>query len=98
MAADVSKIIRTVSHFYKVPESKLLSLRRGRENEPRDVSIYLIRILRGEKLLTIGKIFNLQKHSSVSSVLERTRKRFQSDRDFRNRVNKIKIQIYKKGQ
>ncbi len=86
LAPEIETITKTVGDFYKAAESELKLLRRGRENEARDVAIYLIRILRGEKLLTIGEKFNLGKHSSVSSVIERTRKRVRKDRNFRKKL------------
>ena len=75
--------------FYKTDEEQLLSVKRGKENEPRNVAIYLMRNLRGELLINIGTEFNLTKHSSVSSVIERTGKRLQKDRNFRKRIKKM---------
>ncbi len=43
LAPDIDKIIKKVSNFYEVEESELIYLRRGRENEARDVAIFLIR-------------------------------------------------------
>jgi chromosomal replication initiation ATPase DnaA len=61
------------------------------------VTIYLIRKLRGETLITIGSEFKLNRHSSVSSVIERTGKRLQKDRKFKKRIEKIN-KILIKGQ
>ena len=68
---------------------------RGTENEPRDVTIYLIRNLCGVPLLKIGIEFNLKKHSSVSSVIELTQNRLDKDRQFRKRVEKQKDMLIK---
>ena len=78
-----------ICHFYQIDEGRLLSVRRGTENEPRNVAIYMMRFLCGEQLLTIGTEFNLRKHSSVSSVLERTQKRLHKDHRFRKRLKRL---------
>jgi len=79
----------------KINEEQLFSVKRGTENEPRNVAIYLMRSLRDETLIKIGSEFNLIRYSSVSSVIERTKKRLQKDRKFRKRIEKIKALIVK---
>jgi len=95
LAPDRKNIIETVCRFYKTDEEQLLSVKRGTENEPRNVAIYLMRNLRGEPLINIGTEFNLTKHSSVSSVIERLGKRLQKDRNFRKRIEKMKDLLIK---
>jgi chromosomal replication initiation ATPase DnaA len=56
---------------------------------------YLNRNLCGVPLLKIGIEFNLKKHSSVSSVLERTQNRLYKDRQFRKRVEELKGMLIK---
>ena len=97
LAPSIDKIKEVVCRFYHIDEGSLLSARRGTENEPRNVTIYLMRFLCGEPLLTIGTEFNLKKHSSVSSVLERTQKRLNKDHRFRNRLKRLEG-IIRKGQ
>ncbi|MBW1678651.1 MAG: transposase, partial [Deltaproteobacteria bacterium] len=94
---DISRIKETVCRIYKIGEKDLIVAKRGTENEPRNVAIYLMRSLRGEPLLSIGSEFNLNRHSSVSSVLERTRKRLKEDRKFQKRIEKIE-EMLAKGQ
>jgi len=79
----------------KINEEQLFSVKRGTENEPRIVAIYLMRILRVETLIKIGSEFNLIRYSSVSSVIERSKKRHKKDRKFRKRIEKIKVLIVK---
>jgi len=52
---------------------------------------------RGQELMSIGSEFNLNNFSSVSSVVERVRKRRKGDRKFRVRVKKVE-EILEKGQ
>lgn len=97
LAPDKNLIKETVCRIYKIKEEGLIIARRGVENEPRNVAIYLMRYLRGEPLLVIGSEFNLNRHSSVSSVLERIRKRLKEDRGFHKRFETIEG-ILTKGQ
>lgn len=45
--------------------------------------------------LKIGALFNLKKHSSVSSAVERIKSRLGKDRKFQKRFDKINNMIYK---
>ncbi len=90
-----NKITETVCRFYSIEKKDLYHVKRGQENEPRNVTIYLLRKLKGERLLEIGKKFSLIKHSSTSSVLERVRLRLKVERNFRKRLEKIEDMIHK---
>ena len=94
---STATIKEIVCRFYQIGPMQLLVTKRGTENEPRNVAIYLIRNLCGVPLLTIGVEFNLKKHSSVSSVIERTQNRVKTDRQFRKRVEVLK-RLSIKGQ
>ena len=99
LAPDMSWIKEVVCRVYTIEEKDLMVAKRGTENEPRNVAMYLMRFLRGEPLLSIGSHFNLNRHSSVSSVLERTRKRLKDDHRFKRRIEKIeKLITENKGQ
>ena len=82
-------IKQTVCSFYHVHESALTVSRRGFFNEPRNVSIYLIRRLRRDGLQEIGRQFQMHKYSSVSSVIERIKNEISTKRDLGNRVDRI---------
>ncbi len=56
-----------------------------------------MRSLRGEPLLKIGSEFKLNKHSSVSSIIERTKQKLQKDKKFKKRIEKIS-KLLIKGQ
>jgi len=43
----------------------------GLSNQPGNVAIYLLRTLRGDTLGEIGREFNMNRYSSVSSVVQR---------------------------
>jgi REP-associated tyrosine transposase len=92
---DADRIIAFVCDHYKVEIGELFTSKRGTFNEPRCAAIFLIRRLRHDKLKDIGNIFNLDKYSSVSSILERMKSRMKHDRKLRNRIQKLETQIRK---
>lgn len=95
LAPDSETMIETVCRFYKIHRDKLFTVKRGIENEPRDVAIYLMRTIRAELLLKIGGLFHLKKHSSVSSAVERIKTRLGKDRKFRKQFDRISDMVYK---
>ena len=95
LAPDLERIISEVSRYYKIKSSSLTVVRRGIENEPRDVAIYLIRAMRAEPLIRIGVRFGLNRYSSVSSVVMRVKEKMQKDRKFNARLSDIEINILK---
>ncbi len=90
MAPEADKIMAVVCTNYKVSISDLRISKRGQLNEPRNVTMYLIRYLRGDTLSTICKEFGLKKDSSAGSIVDRVKKQILKDRQFRNKVARIK--------
>ena len=95
LSPEAERIKEDVCKSYGVVMDDLLRSRRGILNEPRNVAIYLLRILRGDNLEEIGRHFNINRFSSVSSVVERTRGKISKHRRLRKRVEEIKIAINK---
>ena len=95
LAPDLDTIISEVSRYYKVRPSKLKAVRRGMENEPRDVAIYLIRSMRAEPLMRVGANFGLNQYSSVSSAVTRVKAKLQKDRKLKDRLEHIENNILK---
>jgi REP element-mobilizing transposase RayT len=89
------KILSVVCNHYKVDRNQLYLTKRGSFNEPRCAAIYLIRKLRHDTLVEIGKIFNLDKYSSVSSIIERMKSRMKSDQKLRTRIQKLEKKLRK---
>ena len=71
--------------------------RRGILNEPRNIAVYLLRQIRGEKLKKIGELFNIKAYSTVSSILRRVSKLKKDDRKIKKQIVKIQDSI-NKGQ
>ena len=58
-------------------------------NEPRNVAVFLVRRLRGEKLEAIGRQFGIAKYSSMSSAIEKMKREISANRKLRLRVKEI---------
>ena len=86
LSPDIDQIKKTVCSHYQIKDQYLLQSKRGVINEPRNVAIYLTRRLRGDSLNQIGKHYGINKYSSVSSVILRTKKLINEDRNLRNRI------------
>jgi REP-associated tyrosine transposase len=97
LAPDRPTIINAVCGFYKADEKDIAPVRRGVQNEPRDVAIYLLRTICGEPLMRIGQAFGMTQYSSVSSAVERIKKKRQNDSRFQKRLKEV-IESVNKGQ
>jgi chromosomal replication initiation ATPase DnaA len=95
LAPDMETIISEVSRYYEIKPSALKAVRRGIENEPRDVAIYLIRSMRTEPLMRVGADFGLNRYSSVSSGVMRVKMKLQKGRKFKDRLEYIANNIFK---
>jgi len=95
---EVDAIREAVCRAYKVAKGSLLKSRRGMANEPRNVAVYLSRQLRGDRLIKIGQDYNFAKYSSVSTIIERTKKQVGLDKEFKKRVEKLEAIIRSKSQ
>jgi hypothetical protein len=95
LAPDSETIISEVSRYYEIKPAILKAVRRGVENEARDVAIHLIRSMRAEPLMRIGAVFGLNRHSSVSSAVMRIKRKLQKDKTFKSRLEYIENKILK---
>ena len=67
---------------------------RAHFNEPRNVAIYLLRRLRRDSLSEIGRVFQIDKYSSVSSIIERLKLRIGADPQLKKRIEDLKDRMY----
>ena len=93
--ADPEPIKETVRELHGIDEADLLRSRRGVFNEPRNVAIYLARRLRGDSLSEIGDQFQMNKYSSVSSVIERVKAPLVRDRRLKDTVQTLVLRLSK---
>ena len=95
LAPDPYQIQKVVCEYYGIDKGELLSSRRGIFNEPRNIAIYLTRRLRGDTLKQIGVYYQLNKYSSVSSIIERMNEAIAKDKKLRNRIGKLISTVHK---
>jgi hypothetical protein len=93
LAPEREKIKRVVCKTYHVREEDLLKSKRGIFNEPRNVAIYLTRRLRGEGLDEICREFHMKRYSSASSAIGRVRVQVSKDRQFKKRIEKLRLML-----
>ena len=63
----------------------------------KNVAIFLIRRLRGERLEEIRRQFGITKYSSVSSAIEKMKREISADRRLKTRVKNIEKNIIKQS-
>lgn len=93
LAPDSEKIGGAVCRSYDINEEDLAFSKRGMTNEPRNIAIYLMRDLMANKLEEIGREFGINNYSSVSTIIERTKQKAATDRKFRKRIEKLKLDL-----
>jgi chromosomal replication initiation ATPase DnaA len=54
------------------------------------MAVYLLRYLRGDSLSAIGKVFDIDSYSTVSSIIERLKTRMQTEKKLLRKVEVIK--------
>lgn len=89
LAPDTARIKEAVCRFYEVKENDLHIVKRGQENEARDVAMYLMRALNGERLVEIAEEFKLNGYSSVSNAHRRIKEKLRNNYKFRKRYADI---------
>ena len=95
LAPDKEIIKGLVCERYGIGEDELYKSKRGVFNEPRNVAVYLIRVLRCEGLEEIGRDFDMTRYSSVSSVIERVKNQILKDRKFKKRLDAFRAELTK---
>ena len=80
LAPDAEKVISAVCDSYRITRNELLASKRGTENLPRDVAIYLVRHLCRMTLPCVGREFGVTNYSTVSSVVQRVKARTVRDK------------------
>jgi hypothetical protein len=72
---------------------ELLISRRGYFNEPRNVAIYVIRHIRGDKLKEVGGLFGISKNSTISSIDRRLKGEMKSNKRLKKAIEKIGLTL-----
>ena len=95
LAPSIDRIKTTICEYYRIDEEVINSVRRGKENVPRDVAMYFMRVMGGEPLMSIGKAMGIRKYSSVSSAVYRVKNKLLNDKQLRRDIHMIGGKITK---
>lgn len=98
LAPAPNALIKAVCDLYDIDQAQLHSTKRGTVNEARNMVIYLLRYIRGDSLTAIGKVFDIQSYSTVSSIIERFKVRMRTDRKLLRKVEGIRSGFMRQGQ
>ncbi len=97
LAVAGSRLRELVCHAYGVDTKALMQAKRGTENIPRDVAIFLQRKYCMQTLSELGRDYGIANYSTVSSALERVRARLLQDRRLKGQIAGIEKRL-SKGQ
>ena len=97
LAPGSTTIRGLVIKAFKVEDGTLMISKRGTENLPRDVAIYLQRKYCSQTLTELGKDYGISSYSSVSSAFERVKSRLLTDSKLKRKVSGI-VKKLNKGQ
>ena len=98
LAPDIEQIKKAICGYYDLSEDRLYLTKRAVFNEPRAMGLFLSRNLRGDSLKNIGKHFQIDNYSTVSSIIERFKDRMHSDRGLAQRVEHVRQTLMRQGQ
>ena len=92
---DAQAIIKEVADYYHVNRAFIFTQRRGKENIPRDLSIYLTRMKTGLSLSNIGNVYGINSYSTVSNSIERINKKVKTDLGLLKSIETISSKLTK---
>ena len=88
----VDKIQNTVSNFFNITLSDMLSQRRSRPlARPRQVAMYLAKKMTTRSLPEIGRRFSNRDHTTVIHAVKTITRLSEQDEEMKNNINQIKI-------
>lgn len=88
-------IIEVVCDHFKVSKEQVISSKRGAENLPRNIAIYLVRHHSRDTLANVGKHFMIRNYSTVGTVVARIKYRKNTDRALQKQLEKIESKLAK---
>ncbi len=97
LAPEPQNIFDAVCTCFGTTKGSLVKSRRGTENLPRDTAVYFLRMYSTETLAGVGKYFDIVNYSTVSSIVDRVKKRKSKDKAFAKKLKKIE-KIFGKSQ
>ena len=90
----IDLIQSTVCKFFKISKNEMLSSRRSRYLvRPRQIAIYLTKILTSKSLPEIGREFSNRDHTTIIHSVKTIEKLKENDLEMTNNINKLKNNI-----
>jgi chromosomal replication initiator protein len=90
----IDLIQSTVCKFFKISKNEMLSSRRSRYLvRPRQIAIYLTKILTSKSLPEIGREFSNRDHTTIIHSVKTIEKLKENDLEMTNNINKLKNKI-----
>jgi len=87
------QILDVVASQYHIKKNRLFTSKRGENNFPRDLAMYLLKQYRMDSLKTIAGYFGNIHYSTVSNGIARAKRMIQSDACYRNQLKEIKKKL-----
>ena len=92
----MQKVLATLAQIYEMTVNDLLRGKRGKDNEPRKVGMYLVKELCDLKLQEIAQKFGTGSYGAVGWACHGVTARMKSDAKFRDRVERIRRSLQQK--
>jgi hypothetical protein len=90
LAPSAPEIIAATCEHFRISAEQLHHSRRGQANLPRDIALYLVRILTRMTMPEVGKHFGISNYSTVGSVVARMKNRSESDPRIKEHLGDMK--------
>jgi putative transposase len=87
---SVDQVLKTLAKRYGLKVEDLMKGKRGKDNEPRKVGMYLVKELCDLKLKEIAEHFGAGSYGTVGWACHGVASRMQADANFRDRVSSIR--------
>lgn len=98
LAPSAENIIAVVCDHFSIKKEQVAVSKRGTENLPRDIAIYLVRLHCKDTLAGVGRHFGIGNYSTVSSCVERVKHRNKRDRVLQKDLKMIEREFVKSQQ
>jgi hypothetical protein len=94
MQACPEQVVRAVARLYRVQVEQVMKGKRGEENEPRKVAMYLVRRCCDRTLQETARLFGVGSYGAVGWACHGIEAQVQTEKKLRKRIDKITAAIY----
>lgn len=94
LAVSANNIIGFVCDYFNIRKAQIVYSTRGKTNVPRDVAFYLVRKHTGKTLVEVGRYFDIDSYSTVSSAVLRIKERKTKDHTLQKQLGYMEKKLY----